>query len=69
MATIKFKIKNFNCEACIELSKSMIGEIEGVKEVRIKDLGGETEVEADREIPLSEIQKALEGTNYEVVRE
>ncbi|MFA6106167.1 MAG: hypothetical protein WC745_00665 [Patescibacteria group bacterium] len=67
MATIKFRIKNFNCKACIELSQSMILEIEGVKAVNIKGMGGETEVAAEREISLDEIRKALEGTNYEVV--
>jgi hypothetical protein len=45
----------------------MILEIEGVKAVNIKGMGGETEVAAEREISLDEIRKALEGTNYEVV--
>jgi copper chaperone CopZ len=66
MDTIKFRIKNFNCEACIKLSESMISEIPGVKSVDVKNLQGETELEAERDISLSEIQKALEGTNYEV---
>lgn len=66
--TIKLRIKNFNCEACMKLSQSMLSEIPGVKSVRVKNMEGDTEVEADRDISLAEFQKVLEGTNYEVIK-
>ncbi len=66
MNTIKFKINNLHCEGCISTSKKLISEIPGVKEIEIKDVHGETEIKADREIGLDEVQKALEGTEYKV---
>lgn len=54
------------CDACARLSKSRIGKIPGVKEVRISDASGDAEVLAEREIDLSEIQTALSGTDYTV---
>ncbi|MFH0969184.1 MAG: heavy metal-associated domain-containing protein [Patescibacteria group bacterium] len=68
MEKIRIKIDNMTCEACIKLSKSRISKIEGVKDVRISDIGGETEIMADRDISIEEIQKALAGTDYKIIK-
>lgn len=67
MNKIKFKIEGLTCDACLRLSKIKLGKIEGVKEVQIKDKNGLTEIEADREVSLDEINVSLAGTGYKVV--
>ncbi|MDD5438516.1 MAG: heavy metal-associated domain-containing protein [Patescibacteria group bacterium] len=64
MITSKFKVSGFDCESCIKLTKLSLQDLPGVKEVRIKDLKGETEIDADRQIGLDEVQKALADTHY-----
>ena len=66
MRTNKFKLNGLHCPSCIKVSKSRIGDIPGVKEVNIKDIGGETEVVADREISADEIRESLKDTGYTV---
>lgn len=66
MTTIKVKISGFDCESCIKLTKMTLLDIPGVKEVRIKDLKGDTEIDADREIGLDEIKESLKDTAYTV---
>jgi len=68
MKNIRINIDNMTCEACVKLSKSRISKIDGVKDVRISNLSGETEIMAEREISLDEIQKALGGTDYKATK-
>ena len=67
MQTLKIKIANMTCDACVKLSKLKISKINGVREVRISDINGKTEIIADRDIKLEEVRKALAGTNYQVI--
>ena len=67
MQTIKINIANMTCDACVKLSKMKISKINGVKDVRISDLNGQTEIIADRDIQPEEIQKSLAGTDYKVI--
>lgn len=67
MKSIKIYIKNMTCDACVKLSKLKISKIEGVKDVRISDINGQTEIIADRRIEPEEIQKSLADTNYQVI--
>ena len=67
MKSIKITINNMTCDACVKLSKLKISKISGVREVKISDINGQTEIIADRDIKLEEIQKALAGTNYQVI--
>ncbi|MFA6100071.1 MAG: heavy metal-associated domain-containing protein [Patescibacteria group bacterium] len=66
MITNKFKIAGFDCASCIKLTKMTLMDLPGVKEIRIKDLQGETEIDADREIGLDEVKEALKDTAYTV---
>lgn len=43
-------------------------ELPGVTGVKLSGLDGLVELEAEREIPLDEIQAAFEGTEYTVSR-
>jgi copper chaperone CopZ len=61
-----YTLKNLTCEACVKLSKMKISKIPGVHQVEI-NLQGKTEILAEREIAKEEIQKALTGTDYQVV--
>jgi len=56
---IRFKIDNITCEACVKLSKSVLGKLPGVKKIEI-DKNGLTALESDRAIDLVEIKAALE---------
>jgi copper chaperone CopZ len=64
MQTIK--LTGLTCGACQKLITKRIMKIEGVNQVRV-ELNGKTEIEAERNIEKSEIQKVLEGTQYKVV--
>lgn len=66
MITNKFKISGFDCESCIKLTKMTLEDLPGVQEVRIKDLKGETEIDAQREIGIDEVKEALKDTGYSV---
>lgn len=68
MNKIKFKLIGLTCDACLRLSIMKIGKINGVKEIRVDDLGGKAEIMAERNITLSEIQAALSGTGYKVAK-
>jgi copper chaperone CopZ len=67
MKSIKINIDNMTCDACVLLSKLKISKINGVREVRISDINGKTEIIADRDIKLEEVRKALAGTSYQVI--
>ena len=64
----KFILKNINCEACIKVSQMQIKKIAGVLDVRLVRHGSEAdgELEANRDVSLTEVKEALSGTTYEV---
>lgn len=55
---INFKITNITCEACVKLSKAVLGHLQGVKRIEI-DKNGLATVESDTEISFEEIKNAL----------
>jgi len=63
----KFKLNGLSCEACVKLSAKKIGRLEGVESVAIDRETGQTEVLANRELSLTEINQALEDTDYQAV--
>lgn len=67
MTTIKLKVLGFHCESCIKLTEALLQDIPGVREVRVKGLGGETEIDAERPIEMKEIEKILGGTGYSAI--
>lgn len=66
--TNKFQISGFHCESCIKLTKAMLSDIPGVKEVTIQGLDGETRIESDEPVTVGELQEALKDTGY-IVKE
>lgn len=67
MITTKFTVLGFHCDSCMKLTKSMLDDIPGVKEVRVKNMHGDTEIEAERRIDIKELEEALGGTGYSIV--
>lgn len=68
MSSTKFLLTKLNCDACAKISQIKINKIEGVTKVEINSRGNEADgiIEANRDITISEIQRSLEGTPYEV---
>lgn len=56
--TIKFKITNIECEACVKLSKQALEKLSGVRSVAI-DTSGAATIEADAVIQFADIEKSL----------
>lgn len=63
--TLKFSVTSITCEACLKLIKRRVNTIEGVMDLNLSP-SGEATITARREIDISEIRKALEGTDYRV---
>ena len=68
MPTINFRLSGLHCASCIKLTTMTLQDLAGVTQVKISGLDGLVELEADREIPLDEIQAVFEGTEYTVSR-
>ena len=68
MNTTKFQLTNLNCSACGKVSQMKISKIKDVRSVRLEQDGNTAmgEMEASREVPISELQDALAGTGYKV---
>ena len=69
MNELKFKLKGLHCQSCVKISEMNIGDIPGVKKVKIDLSSGEGELEAEHEITLDEISQALKDTDYSVAKE
>jgi hypothetical protein len=51
----------------MKLTKTILSDIPGVKDVRVKNMHGDTEIDADRRIDAKEAEEALGGTGYSVI--
>ncbi|MDP2838319.1 MAG: heavy metal-associated domain-containing protein [Candidatus Moranbacteria bacterium] len=61
-----FRITGMHCTACQKVSKLKLGTIEGVGEVTVLQDGAAT-IMASRKLSLTEVQAALQGTEYKIV--
>lgn len=68
MNKINFKLSGLACSACVKLVTNRFNKIDGVKEVDINVLSGDTAVSSDKDISLDVFQKALEETPYSIVK-
>lgn len=59
------KLQGLHCEACKKLTEKKISKLDEVLEVVVSIENSIAEVTANRDISLSEINLALEGTPYE----
>lgn len=59
MTTLKFKITNLTCEACVKLSNMALGDIPGAIDISIDQKTGIVNLKSDREIAWTEIESAL----------
>lgn len=67
MFTKNFQIKEITCHACISLSQSVLGELEGVSNVEIDPKIGKVSLVSDREISNEQIMKAMRQIDKEVI--
>lgn len=66
MQKINFTLTGLTCTSCQKLSQAKLEEIDGVKKARV-ELDGKTEIKAEREIELEEIEEALQDTHYKIL--
>ena len=67
MTTIKFRIKNITCAACIKLSTMALEKISDVAKVTVDLETGLVELEAERDVAWNEITNALRVVGKEAV--
>lgn len=67
MITTKMIVLGFHCDSCMKLTQAMLEDVPGVKEVRVKNMHGDTEIDADRRIDIKEAEEVLGGTGYSVM--
>lgn len=65
MQTIKFKINNITCPACVTLSVSALKEIPGVVEAQVDLQSGQGSVQTERVISWAEISESLRKVKKE----
>jgi len=65
MQTIKFKINDITCPACITLSVNVLKEIPGVTDAQVDLKSGEAIIQAERAVNWTEISEALNKINKE----
>lgn len=66
METIKFKITDLHCEACVKLSTSALLGIPGVKKADVDLKSGNVVVEADRLVQFDEIATSLKAIDKSI---
>lgn len=67
MTTLKFKITNLTCSACVKLSTMALEDIGGVTQAMVDLATGQVELIAEREIAWDEITNALKGVGKNAV--
>lgn len=65
--TVTIKLSGLTCEACIKLASKRLKNIDGIEDVQIKDIGGETKITTTRPVTADEIRAALSDSDYKVV--
>ncbi len=61
---IQFKLNGLSCEGCVKTSEDRISKINGVSTVKVDLDSGSADIEANRDVNLAELNRALEGTGY-----
>lgn len=66
MKTTIVKLSGLTCTACTKLIAKRIKTIADVEDVNV-ELPGKATIQAGRDIIVDEIQKVLEGTQYQII--
>lgn len=66
MKELTFKISGFTCEACAKICRLELGNISGVKSVEVDFPSGQTNILAERDIPVEEITHILSELGYSI---
>lgn len=67
MNKINFKLSGLACSACVKLISNRFNKINGVNDININVLSGETVISCDKDISLEVFKKALEETPYSII--
>jgi len=65
-ATTTVRLSGLTCHACQKLVTTYLKNIHGVKDAIVDLETGMTTITADRAIPVSEVERALQNTAYRV---
>jgi len=61
-----YTIKGMGCTGCAATVEERLSKVSGVTAVRVDYDQQKAFVEAPKEVPLAELKKALEGTDYTI---
>jgi copper chaperone CopZ len=64
--TSTIKLTGLHCESCKKISEKRVKKIEGVLEATTDLETGVVSINGTRQIEKDEVQKVLEGTDYQV---
>ena len=67
MITIKFRITNRTCAACVKLSTMVLEKIDDVVKAMVDSATGSVELSANRNVAWNEITNALKSVGKEAV--
>ena len=68
MNKINFKLNGLACSACVKVVTNRFNKIEGVKDVKIDVVTGDTEVSSENRIDINLFSKAIEGLPYSIAK-
>lgn len=68
MTSLKFKITNLTCEACVKLSTMALEAIPGISQIKIVLATGEAELLSDQEINWEQIRSALQSVGKNAIQ-
>ncbi|MGA2518277.1 MAG: copper ion binding protein [Thermodesulfobacteriota bacterium] len=66
MAT-SLKVKGMSCQHCVMSVTKALGQLDGVKNVRVDLAKGEVQFDNTKEVASNRIEKAISDAGYEVV--
>lgn len=69
MITINIKLSGLTCSACQKIVEKRIKKIDGVSTVLVSLKSGETEITANKAVPVQEVKNALSDTHYQIIEE
>ncbi len=66
--THTYHIKGMSCNGCQSYVEKALRRVKGIKAASVNLKKEEVTIEIDQHIPLQQLQKALEGSSYEILR-
>ena len=61
------KVKGMSCQHCVMSVTKALGQLEGIKNVRVDLVKGEVRFDNSKEIASNRIEKAISDAGYQVI--